>query len=168
MSGNYRIDRLNEYNYTTWKVQMEAILDLLGYLPAIKTPNTLTEDQKKADIGSKARSQILLHLSPSILESVQHQATAVEVWNALKEEYVSSSISNQNQLRQELSNAKMDSKEGVAGYFARMIRIRNSLSAAGDTLSDGHFKSFVFNGLPKQYGGYGTGGLVKVVVRLLS
>lgn len=91
-SSSVRIELLNKENYDTWKIQMEALLvknDAWNYVsgddvkPELIAGNAASAAEVKRweTADQKAKSDIILSISPSELKQVKGCNTAREVWN---------------------------------------------------------------------------------------
>lgn len=89
--GTIRIETLHKENYDTWKIQMEALLvknDAWGYVndtnerPNLVVGDAASETALKNWIvaDNKAKSDIILSISPSELKQVKGCNTARQVW----------------------------------------------------------------------------------------
>lgn len=96
ISGVTRIDALNQENYDTWKMHMEALLiknDAWGYVSDIKVkPEVILNDNASRvayDVwminDRKARSDIILSISST--EQIKGCETSRNVWQRLEEIY---------------------------------------------------------------------------------
>lgn len=97
VSGIARIELLGKNNFDTWKLQMQAVLiknDLLEYVsgdnkrPEAEPQNanaTALQAWDKQD--QKARSEIILAMTPSELKQVKNIETSNGVWLRLSQIY---------------------------------------------------------------------------------
>ena len=130
-SGLTRIETLNKENYDTWKMQMEALLiknDAWSYVngDAVKPElgeNNANQRAVEAWIrnDNKAKSDIILSISPSELKQVKGCSTSREVWLKLEGIYQSKGPARKATLLKQLTLQRMedygDVREHVSKFF---------------------------------------------------
>ncbi|KAH8323009.1 hypothetical protein KR067_009670, partial [Drosophila pandora] len=81
MSALYQIDKLEETNYDTWKIQMRSVLVHSGLWSVTSgelTETNVPEGQQFAALDSKALATIKLSVKSSQLTYIKNCLTAVE------------------------------------------------------------------------------------------
>ena len=136
---------LDDNNYTTWAVRMEAALACKALDGAIADGGVPPESDKLA------RGLIILHLKDHLYPFVKKLDTAKAVWDKLEALYKARSKARINQLRRELAGLRKLTGESVTKYVARAEGLRDQLLQAGDELESGDIISSVLNGLPREY-----------------
>lgn len=131
-SAVIRIEALNRENYDTWKLQMQALLtknDAWSYVsgesrkPEIIEGDTTTlaafENWKRGD--NKAKSDIILSISPSELKLIKGCETSRQVWQKLESIYLSKGPARKATLLKQLTLLRMedgaDVREHVNKFF---------------------------------------------------
>ena len=130
-SGLTRIETLNKENYDTWKMQMEALLiknDAWSYVngDTVKPePGENNANQRAVESwiknDNKAKSDIILSISPSELKQVKGCLTSREVWLKLEGIYQSKGPARKATLLKQLTLQRMedggDVREHVSKFF---------------------------------------------------
>jgi len=123
-----RIEPLNKDNFDTWKIQMEALLvknDSWGYVTGeIPKPETITNDANRAAAVAawekedrKARSDIILGISPTELKQVKNCRTSKEVWLKLASTYQSTGPARKATLLKQLTLHRMDDQKDIREHL---------------------------------------------------
>lgn len=95
-SGTIRIEALQKENYDTWKIQMEALLiknDAWNYVNGTSVKPTLAAGDAASVTAvrnwivadNKAKSDIILSISPTELKQIKGCETSRDVWLKLEE-----------------------------------------------------------------------------------
>lgn len=137
-----RIDTLNKDNYDTWKIQMEALLiknDAWSYVNGeIKQPAFVGNDEtsrkaveawKKAD--SKAKSDIILSISPSELKQIKNCSTSRDVWLKLETIYQSKGPARKATLLKQLTLQRMEEGTDVREHLGKFFDAVDKLNDMG-------------------------------------
>lgn len=113
-----RIELLTKENFDTWKLQMQAVLtkcDLWEYTNGSNVQPTLKADNSNAAAVSewvkndqKAKSEIILSISPTELRQVKNCVTSREMWCRLDQIYQSKGPARKATLLKNLILCKMD------------------------------------------------------------
>jgi len=123
-----RIEPLNRDNFDTWKIQMEALLvknDSWGYVTGeIPRPEMIANDASRAAAVAiwekedrKARSDIILGISPTELKQVKNCRTSKEVWLKLASTYQSTGPARKATLLKQLTLHRMDDQKDVREHL---------------------------------------------------
>ena len=112
-----RIELLNKSNFDTWKLQMQAVLvtnDLWEYVNGtVAKPESAIDGANAADVqawskyNQKARSDIILFISPSELKLVKNCETSRAMWLKLHEIFQSQEPARKATLLKRLTLHKM-------------------------------------------------------------
>lgn len=104
MINSTRIEMFTEENYDTWQIQVEALLiknDTWSFVDGSNEKPTISgvDDNERATaqraINSwtkqdrKAKSDLILAISPTILKHIQNCETSKDVWEKLKTTFAS-------------------------------------------------------------------------------
>lgn len=123
-SSNVRIELLNKENFDTWKIQMEALLvknDAWSYVSGETVkPEVVAGDEASATrlkkwetADRKAKSDIILSISPTELKHVKGCETSREVWDKLASIYQSKGPARKATLLKQLTLQRMEDDEDV-------------------------------------------------------
>ena len=140
MSGQQwvKIEPLSKENYDTWKLQIEALLvktDNWDYVSGkLKRPSVIENDANSAKAADtwdaadrKARSDLILSISPSELQEIKHCKTSNEIWKKLKETYQSKGPARKATLLKRLTLHKMaegaDARDHVREFFETVSKL---------------------------------------------
>jgi len=132
VTGLARIEALNKDDYDTWKLQMQALLvknDAWAYVSGDSVKPTLVADdsvaanavkQWKAN-DDKAKSDIILSISPSELKQIKGCETSRDVWLKLENIYQSKGPARKATLLKQLTLQRMenggDIREHIRKFF---------------------------------------------------
>jgi len=123
-----QIEPLNRDNFDTWKIQMEALLvknDSWGYVTGeIPKPEVSIHDVNRATAiatwekeDRKARSDIILGISPAELKQVKNCGTSREVWQKLISTYQSTGPARKATLLKQLTLHRMDDQKDIREHL---------------------------------------------------
>lgn len=122
-AGVSRIELLGKDNFDTWKLQVQAILikaDLWEYVSGtVVKPEPGQNNVNAANVAAwerndqKARSDIILSISPSELKQVKNCTTSRDMWLRLGEIYQSKGPARKATLLKRLTLQKMGDNEDV-------------------------------------------------------
>ena len=141
-----RIDKLTDSNYLTWSRKIAALLVERDLAAALST-----ESAGDINLHAKAVALITLSVSDHLLHLVDPVAKTYDVLNKFKAYYAGKHTVRLVQLRRELANARMQPKETVAAYYARIINIRDRLALCNHAVDDADLKLAILAGLSDQY-----------------
>ncbi|KMQ88628.1 retrovirus-related pol polyprotein from transposon tnt 1-94 [Lasius niger] len=137
-----RIEMLNRNNYDTWSIQVEALLiksDLWEYASGRKVkPEVRQGDQQAAQQAAldawiaqdrKAKSDLILAISPSELTQVRGCETSREIWTKLENIYASKGPARKANLLKQLILQKLPDNGDVREHLSHFFDIVDKLSA---------------------------------------
>lgn len=138
-SSFVRIELLNKENFDTWKIQMKALLiknDAWNYVngnivkPELVAGNqeSATEVRRWETADQKAKSDIILSISPTELKQVRGCDTSREVWNKLSSIYQSKGPARKATLLNQLTVQRMGDDEDIRKYLCKFFDIVDKLS----------------------------------------
>ena len=115
-----QVERLNEGNYSTWKMDMRYILEDAGiYSYALgkeEIPEVATHPKEFAEYTAKdlkAKAKICFGLTTQFRTVVENETTANGVWNKLQTVFEPKSRARIAQTRRKFLNAKLEEGEPV-------------------------------------------------------
>ena len=148
-----RLETLTKDNYDTWVIQVEALLvknDTWCYVngekPRPEGPGTADDPVTRAAITAwekedrKAKSDLILAISPTELKQVRGCITSKDVWDKLKTIYDSKGPARKATLLKRLIQTKMseggDVKKHIAEFFDAIDKLESmEVNVNGDLLS---------------------------------
>jgi len=139
------IEPLDLENYTSWAVQMKALLILK------KAWKAVTEHNMDADVNETALSLLLLNVKSHHYPFITAATTAKEAWNALLGAYKAQSLARKQLLRKKLSNLKKAPKEPISKYYSQACQIRDDMIAVGVCDKEIDLVGALLSGLPTEY-----------------
>ena len=164
---NTRIEVLNKDNYDTWKLQMEALLiksDAWGYVNGVKVkPDVVlgndgnptqasaraTETWIAADL--KAKSDLILSISPSELKQIKNCETSREVWIKLQSIYQSTGPARKATLLKQLTLQKMAEGEDTRDHIRRFFDAVDKLEEMEVNVNEDLLTILLLYSLPASY-----------------
>ncbi|KAH8339647.1 hypothetical protein KR067_006441, partial [Drosophila pandora] len=154
MSALYQIDKLEETNYDTWKIQMRSVLVHSGLWSVTSgelTETNVPEGQQFAALDSKALATITLSVKSSQLTYIKNCLTAVEAWTKLKEVHQPSGPVRKVQLYKKLLNKRMEQGQSMTTYISEFVEILDGLTGVGIELNDELRTIVLLSSLPEQF-----------------
>lgn len=160
-SNIVRIESLNKDNYDTWKMQMEALLvknDAWNYVNGDCECPVLAEDNSNAvahrnwtKADSKAKSDIILSISPSELKLVKGCTTSHQVWVKLQETYQSTGPARKATLLKQLTLHRMSEDTDVREHLRTMFDIVDKLEEMEVDINKDLLAIMILYSLPSSY-----------------
>lgn len=149
-----RIELLTKHNYGTWRIQVEALLvksDSWPYVNGDIPKPTVTGTGEilaasRAALNAwtvqdrKAKSDLILSMSPEQLKHLRNCETSKEVWDKLRSVYASQGPMRKATLLEQLLLKKMQEDDDIRDYLSQFMEIVDKLQALeidvnGDLLS---------------------------------
>lgn len=139
MNSTVRIETLNKENFDTWKLQMQALLiknDAWAYVSdeitkfSLDNINATSMQEVNAWIenDNKAKSDIILSISPSELKQVKGCDTSRELWLKLKSIYQSKGSARKATLLKQLALQRMEENDDIREHVRRFFDTVDKLS----------------------------------------
>ena len=136
------IEPLDVDNYATWRIQMRFGLIARGQWD---------EAADEPAVGLPALALIGLCVKPHHLPMLDKCKTANEAWSYLAETYQAKSNARKLQLRQALTQLKMDPSEPLTKYVGRAKELQAQPGPAGHVVEDRGLGWTGRAGLPSGY-----------------
>ncbi|KMQ88472.1 retrovirus-related gag-pol polyprotein [Lasius niger] len=161
-SSNVRIELLNKENFDTWKIQMEALLvknDAWSYVngETVK-PEIVVGDEASATrlkkwetADRKAKSDIILSISPTELKQVKGCDTSREVWDKLASIYQSKGPARKATLLKQLTLQRMEDDEDVREHLRKFFDTVDKLSDMEVTINPDLLTVMLLYSLPPRF-----------------
>ncbi|KAH8264289.1 hypothetical protein KR038_006093, partial [Drosophila bunnanda] len=125
------INKLEETNDDTWKIQMRSVLvhsGLWSVTSGDQTETNVPEGQDVVALDSKALATITLSVNTCQLAYIKNCLTAVEVWTKLKEVHQPSGPVRKVQLYKKLLNKRMEQGQSMMTYISVFVEILDGLT----------------------------------------
>lgn len=139
MSSSYRIEPLKRNNYDTWKIQAEAVLIQNNLWEYVSGKKQCPEDENGKSTwiekDLKARSELVLIISPSELKLIKNCKTSKEVWDTLQNTFQSSGPARKATLLKQLIIHKLKDEENVRDHVNKFMDIVNKLNEMDITIN---------------------------------
>lgn len=142
MTTNFKIEPLNKTNFDTWKLQVEAILvknDAWGYVSGeILKPADNDGAAAWAIADKKAKSDLILSISPQELKQVKGCTTSKEVWDKLHSIYQSKGPARKATLLKKLLLSKVrhgeHMRDDINNFFDTVDKLKDMDVAINEDL----------------------------------
>ena len=154
------MEKLGDYNYPTWKIQMKSILLNKKQWAVVRDgpPAAAAGDAAASGVAppvqtdsEEALGTMCLYVGKQYLRMVADCPTAKAAWDMLAERHASQSLSRQLFLKQELRQISKSTGETVGQYVARVLELRGALADAGKPVDEEDLISVMIEGLPTEY-----------------
>lgn len=147
------IDKLNNENYESWKLQMRSILvcsDLWNQVNGneLKTETNATEWDKK---DQKALAMIILNITQGQLNHVKNAETSNKAWNELKSIHESKGPVRKATLYKQLYRMKKTQDNSMTNYLNEFSSKTEQLKEAGIEIPDDLLSIMLLGSLPEEY-----------------
>lgn len=149
-SSLHQIEKLDEDNFLTWAMQVQAILVHSGLQNALKA-EPAANDATAKDKDEKAMATIMLALKPAQLMQVRHCKTAKEMWDKLKEVYQPQGPGRKVLLFKRLLQRKLEEKGNMVEHIRTFHEIVDQLQEIGVEMPDEVLVIMLLSSLPKGY-----------------
>lgn len=150
-----KIDQLDERNYETWKIQVEAILiknDAWGYVNGSIIKPAEPAEAAKWEIGdSKAKSDLILSISPGELRHLRGCKTSREVWMKLHNIHASKGPAKKATLLKELLLHKLEEGGDIREHVMRFFDVKSKLADMDIDMHDDLTSIMLLYSLPSSF-----------------
>ena len=149
----YIIEKLNDVNFETWKVQFGSLCQLRGcrsaldHAPVVGSPK-FEEDSKNNEM---AMALMYLHVEPSFFGMLAEHASAAEKFAAVTKLFREQSISRVLLLKNQLASLKKLGNESVSAYIERGRSIFNQIACTGYAMDKSELVLALVAGLPVEF-----------------
>ena len=155
MDKSSLVDKLNDKNYATWKIQQKMALinnDLWGIVDGSETaptdPNALTKfNNRKA----KALATIVLGIESKLLYLLGDPSDPVQVWQSLQDISQKKSWSNKFRLKKQLYGMKLKATDNLQDHLKKMMEIFDELAVIGEPQKDEDRVICLLSSLPDKF-----------------
>ncbi|CAB0033335.1 unnamed protein product [Trichogramma brassicae] len=159
-----RFELLTRENYDTWRIQVEALLIkndgwdyVSGTTPAPEivtgTGAAASETEYKAWLTKdrKAKSDLILSISPSELKEIKNCATSHDVWEKLESTYASKTPARKAALYKQLTQHKMADSDSMIEHLKGFFDASDKLKSTGANLDDDLLAIMLLQSLPNSF-----------------
>lgn len=162
---SFRIEALTKDNYDTWCIQAEALLiksDAWGYVNGTKQRPIPAEGDLSAQAAAtawdnadqKAKSDLILSISPSELTQIRGCKTSSEVWQKLRETYASKGPARKAVLLKQLMLHRMTEGEDIRQHLTTFVDIVDKLGSMSIDIHKDLLSIMLLYSLPPQYNNF--------------
>jgi len=156
-----RIETLSKDNYDTWRIQVEALLvknDTWQYVSGEKpqpvitgeSSSRITYDRWIAE-DRKAKSDLILCISPSELKHARNCTTSREIWERLETVYASKGPARKAALLKQLIQSRMKEGDDVRTHVMTFYDIVDKLQAMGIEINGDLLTIMLLYSLPSSF-----------------
>lgn len=157
-----RVEALNKGNYDTWRMQVEALLikdDLWQYVSGEITKPEIREDHVTSINAHnrwiiqdrKAKSDLILSISPSELKQLKNCETAHETWIKLENIYASKGPARKATLLKQLTLQKMQEEDDVRNHINKFFDAVDKLGEMNVDINADLLSIMLLYSLPSSY-----------------
>lgn len=150
MSSLYAIDKLDDNNYGSWKIQMKNVLihcDLWSYV----TGTNVKLDAEWISKDSKALATIILSVKTNVLIHIKNCKTSKIAWDKLEEIFQPKGPSSKCTLFKQLIRLKVENSQSVKDYVEFFSNINDKLIELGIEIPNEVLTLLLLCGLPDKY-----------------
>lgn len=152
-------EMLSEDNYDTWKVQMEALLiknERWEYVngekrkPEVNTSSNAAQEEWSSN-DRKAKADLILSISPSLIKDIKECETARDVWLKLESIDVSKRPTRKTSLLKQLTLYRMKDDDDIRDYMSKFFDTVSKLEAMDIEINKGLLALMLLYSLPESY-----------------
>lgn len=154
MDTKIQIEKLNRFNYFTWKLKMELLLikeDLWTVITSERDTSTRRAEANWDLRDNKARALIGLSIENNQLVHIRNKNSALEVWNSLREAHSKDTLTNRVSLYKQIALLKMKNGDKIEQHIDLMTELFQRLEDLGEEASEMWKIGMLFASLPKSY-----------------
>lgn len=150
-----KIEPLNKENFDTWKIQVQALLiksESWKYVcgKCVK-PADATQANLWLENDEKAKSDLILAISPPELRQINNCNTSKEVWDKLHSVYQSRGPARQAMLLKSLILTKMQSGDDMRDHVRKFFEVVDKLNEMQLIIIDELLAILLLYSIPNEY-----------------
>lgn len=145
------LERLNDFNWSSWKFRMELLLLKEELWDTVKDPKPAVPDAQWLAKDAKARATIGLALDNNQLCHVLNSATAHDMWKSLKKYHNGSSLTNKIHVLRRLYSLRLAEGGSMSEHLSEIAQLVNRLSGMGENLAEHLLIAIMLSSLPHSY-----------------
>ena len=147
---------LNGTNYPTWKIQCRMALMKEGLWRIVTSQETAptgseAEQAKFASRRDRALATVVLSVNTSLLYLVGDPEDPVVVWKKLADQFEKKTWATRLDLRRKLHSLRLNDGDSVQEHVRIMTELFDTLSVAGETVSEEDRVVYLLASLPESY-----------------
>ena len=147
---------LNGTNYPTWKIQCKMALMKEGLWKIVTgeevaPTGNAAEQSKFAARRDRALANIVLSVDTSLLYLISDPTDPVVVWGKLAGQFEKKTWATRLDLRRKLHSLQLKDGESAQSHIKVMTELFDSLSVAGETVSEEDCVVYLLASLPESY-----------------
>ena len=147
---------LNGTNYPTWKIQCRMALMIEGLWRIVTGQETAptgseTEQAKFAVRRDRALATVVLSVDTSLLYVLGDPEDPVVVWKKLADQFEKKTWATRLDLRRKLHSLRLNDGDSVQEHIKIMTELFDTLSVAGETVSEEDRVVYLLASLPESY-----------------
>lgn len=151
--GTQNIEKLNDTNYESWKIQIKSILVCNELWKYTNGTEVLTDENSNVWISKdeKALALILLSVSKNQLNHIKKAETSYEAWKKLRNIYESKGPVRKSVLYKQLYRMKKEAGQSMMEYVNSYVNKVEQLEDVGIKLPEELASIIMLNSLPTEY-----------------
>ena len=148
---------LNGSNYPTWKIQCkmalmkESLWRIVTGEEVAPTSSNPSEQSKFAARRDRALATIVLSVDTSLLYLISDPQDPVVVWGKLADQFEKKTWATRLDLRRKLHSLQLKDGESAQTHIKVMTELFDSLTVAGETVSEEDRVVYLLASLPESY-----------------
>lgn len=146
-------DRLNDFNWSTWRFRMELLLMKEDVWSTVKDPKPGAADITPAWLrrDEKARALIGLGLEDNQLSHVMGVESAAEMWDMLRGYHERGSLSNKIHILRKLCSMRLNESGSMSEHLVEATELVHRLARMGEALQEHLVVAVLLSSLPSSY-----------------
>lgn len=142
-----RVEKLNDTNYETWKIQVQSALQLKRLWKYVKCELKGVENEEG---NEDALAYMRLSVCPPQLRHLKDAATAHEGWEKVKKVHKKAGPAYEMQLFRKL-NEKCEDVGKIAVHVEKFLAAADEIRSCGAEIGESVLGYMLLNGLPKSF-----------------
>lgn len=151
--NGFAVERLNHFNYQTWKQKAEFVLINEDLWEVISEPAPIPEDVRWRRKDQQARAVIGLLIENNQLIHIRSATSALETWEALKSVHNKSSFIGKVFVLKRISRASLEKDGDMEKHVNLMLGLFDEMASMGKALDEDLMVAFMLTSLPAKYDG---------------
>jgi len=151
--SSFKIEKLNDNNYHSWKQKIFHLLvlkDLDGHIEGNRPVREA--DQPSWDASdAKAQAFIALTLSDQLLENVRDVKSCKEMWESIRDVFERHTLLNKLSARRKFYTACKSEDETILQFANRIRHLGSTLKSMNVIINENEMAMAFLNGLPDPY-----------------
>src|SRR4051812_25206354 len=143
------IEQFDGKEYPVWALHMRNLLRERGLLKYIEEQTNI--DNYDVNEDAQALAEIQFTLSTAQTKLTLKSTTAHDTWERLKAKHLHMSESNLMFLKNQFTGLKMNNKETMSDYIARIDEMAEQISSLSEEVKDADKVVIFTRGLPETY-----------------